>query len=401
MAKKNITQATYLTNNVQNLPDLVEEQASLVKQTFDKVGLDGKTYVNETLITELESVTLNDSGAHRIGLNVANVTADNAADGIAEVKADIQGVVVGTIPDNTLTEAKMAADMKKQSGGVYPFDSGTDLETDVAANLVKLDIARTAVTDTGIADAYVVDTAGTFDLTLDGNILTFIPSNTNTSTSQIVIDGQTAKAIKKADDTGTLIDLEEGDLLKNRPSQLAWSVGSDFFTLRPSGGSNIKSIQRGNVTISFSNLTQSVTISEVDTTKSIIILSYTSTSSPPNYGSIKPRAYFATGTSFTLERGNASHSGLVVSWQVIEFKDIKSLQSGQTTAATSSTGTQAISSVDLSKSALFFSFSYVSGGSGTMWEPRMYLSSTTEITYEPGFSITNNVVYSWFVVEFK
>lgn len=40
-----------------------------------------------------------------------------------EIDAKLQGIVVGQIPANSLTEASMANDMKKQSGGVAPFDT--------------------------------------------------------------------------------------------------------------------------------------------------------------------------------------------------------------------------------------------------------------------------------------
>jgi hypothetical protein len=102
-----------------------------------------------------------------------------------------------------------------------------------------IDIIRLAKTCTGLVNVLVVDTSGTFDLTKDGNVLTIVPNLTNTGASTVAVDGQTAKAIKKFDiGTDAYIATEAEDLKKNTPAQLVWSVGSDFFILRPSSGAN-------------------------------------------------------------------------------------------------------------------------------------------------------------------
>lgn len=230
MAKKILTQANYDVDNVQQLPVQVKGQASLVQQTFDKASLDQKTYNNTTLLTELQSETLNDSGAHAIGLNVVEITAKNVADGMKENRDAIAGAILGQIPDNTLTEAKMAAEMKKQAGGVAEFDT-------VTANKTILDINRIAKLDSGVADAYVVTTDGTFSRT-DGNILNFIPNNNNTGASTINEDGNGVVAIQKYVD-GAWVALEEGDLKKFQQVQLVWNQSESAFQLAPKGGANI------------------------------------------------------------------------------------------------------------------------------------------------------------------
>jgi hypothetical protein len=111
-----------------------------------------------------------------------------------------------------------------------------------AENATDHDIIRLAKTSTGTADALVIDTAGTFDLTKDGNVLHVVPNLTNTGAVTVTVDGQT-KTVKEFNvDTDVYIDLVAGDLKKNTPAQLVWSVGSDFFILRPSGGANKDSI---------------------------------------------------------------------------------------------------------------------------------------------------------------
>jgi uncharacterized protein YukE len=60
------TKPAYPVNNVQQLPDLVKDQSTTIKQTFDKTGADTKVYI-ESLLSELESTTDGTSGADNIG----------------------------------------------------------------------------------------------------------------------------------------------------------------------------------------------------------------------------------------------------------------------------------------------------------------------------------------------
>lgn len=83
MAKKPITQNSVDVNNIQNLPDLVVGQAVSLKTTFDKTGADTKTYINNTLITELNG----NDGSFKIGHNSTNITANNVNEALEEVNA--------------------------------------------------------------------------------------------------------------------------------------------------------------------------------------------------------------------------------------------------------------------------------------------------------------------------
>lgn len=88
MAKKILTQAAYDVDNVQQLPVQVKGQASLVQQTFDKTGLDQKTYNNTTLLSELQSETANDAGANAIGTE-GTFGTNNVADELKAAKVEI------------------------------------------------------------------------------------------------------------------------------------------------------------------------------------------------------------------------------------------------------------------------------------------------------------------------
>jgi len=114
--------------------------------------------------------------------------------------------------------------------------------------------------------------------------------------------------------------------------------------------SNIKSIQRGEV--SFSSTSGTVTISEVDLSKSIIIASTSGGGDgSPASSFVKTRFVSSTSINFTLGRS----STYKVAWQVIEFSNVKSLQRGLTNVTTDTDVT--ITDVDMSKSILFTDFS--------------------------------------------
>lgn len=109
--------------------------------------------------------------------------------------------------------------------------------TQLVENAKKIDIVRIAKDTTGTATAYELDTIGTFDLTLDGNILPLTPHLSNIGASTIALDGQLARSIKKFDiDTDTYVDIEADDIKKNTPLILTWDLGNDFFVYAPKSG---------------------------------------------------------------------------------------------------------------------------------------------------------------------
>lgn len=119
------------------------------------------------------------------------------------------------------------------------------------------------------------------------------------------------------------------------------------FYLAPSGGANIKSIQNGY--FDSSNFTQKdVAISAVNTDNSIILIEIA-----PNNGACREWAMtveFTSGTNIRFKKGNSGGGGKVF-WQVLEFNEVKSKQTGEETATGTTTIT--ISSVDVTKCILF------------------------------------------------
>ena len=243
MAKGTITASTVATNTIQSLADVVTGQATALKTKFDKGTLDTKTYINDTLIAELNG----DDGSKKIGHASTNIAADNVNEALEELYESIIQSSTGDILDNSLGNIKLANDVKVGSlaalttsassvtGAINAIDtrlgSAETTILNIATNKTLLDITRTAVTATGSNVAMAVDTVGTFDVTLNGNILHVVPNSTNVGSMTIAVDGLSARTIKKANDSGVLVDLEVGDIKAKSPILLVRDSVNDFFVL--------------------------------------------------------------------------------------------------------------------------------------------------------------------------
>jgi len=109
MAKKTLTQATYAVNNIRLLPDQVQDQPTALKTSFDQTGDDNKEFINTINIPELQSETLNASGAHAIGLGLAEwPSSNNVGDALVAVKTAIDDVVAAGIVDGSVTDVKLS-----------------------------------------------------------------------------------------------------------------------------------------------------------------------------------------------------------------------------------------------------------------------------------------------------
>lgn len=413
MPKQAISTSTVGVTNIQSLPDIVIGDASNLKATFDKTGLDEKTYINTVLIPELNG----NDGSKKIGHNSPNLGSDNVADGLEEVRLIAVQAQAGDILPNSITNTELGLDVKVGSlasltttekssvvGAINEIDgevstlSGnvSSLTTSLGTVQTDLNIVRTAKTTTGSAVALAVDTDGTFDLTRNGNILTVIPNATNTGSVTINVDGQGAKTIKKANDSGTLVNLEAGDIKINVPTQLVRDTVSDFFVYAPKGGSNIKSIQNGNATLTLS--TTNITISSVNVSNAIVKISVSATGTNTNTNLVSATLTSPTNLELIV---NSTGGGLNVQWDVIEFNNVKSKQVGNTGFG-SPTGNFNISitNVNFLKSMLFFS--YDSPTSSTTIANAMVsgnLTSNTNILFIKKTATIYNV--KWQVIEFN
>lgn len=173
------------------------------------------------------------------------------------------------------------------------------------------------------------------------------------------------------------------------------------------GGSNIKSIQRGEFQLS-SPQSQSITISAIDTTKSILkfTVSYPNSgqsSMQPQYSAFRGEITNSTTISFT--RGvNTSAAYVVISWEVIEFNNVKSLQSGNLSYSTNAAESiVTVNSINTSKALLFFSFSTNNSdndASGALLKGRI-ISNTSIGFVQNCLTGGRSVAISWRLIEFN
>jgi len=167
------------------------------------------------------------------------------------------------------------------------------------------------------------------------------------------------------------------------------------------GGSNIKSVQSGEVTISNGTDTQNVTIAPIDVTKSIVLVCTSpGTSSTP--GALLIKAKMATATNLELKRYSTANA-VVVSWQVVEFNNVKSKQSGYLVIDNAHlTSTVAISAVDTNKYMLLISFGcdrIENYNQFMVVEYRLTNSTTIDFRHFHG-NLANHYI-EWQVIEFN
>jgi len=112
-----ITKMTDDLNIIQALADLPNDTDGLtpaqLKAKYDEAANLLKTYLNNTLTVELESTTDGSSGADKIGATALNELSGETVQAILEyLKTQIDGVTLGEIPDDSLTNVKLNTDIK-------------------------------------------------------------------------------------------------------------------------------------------------------------------------------------------------------------------------------------------------------------------------------------------------
>ena len=120
------TKLTTDLNNHQSQPNKPTISATQLKILYDKAPNDIKTSHN-ALIDELESSTNGSSGADSVGCTEAitggGTTVQGNLEALQQAIADVQS---GAVANDSLTEAKMADEMKKDIvGGVTAYDTYT------------------------------------------------------------------------------------------------------------------------------------------------------------------------------------------------------------------------------------------------------------------------------------
>lgn len=168
--------------------------------------------------------------------------------------------------------------------------------------------------------------------------------------------------------------------------------------------SSIKSRQSGTSTYLTQNNT--IPISPVDLKRSIVRISYT-ISAAASAVEFFLMARFTSNSQISIECDSTTNNSAtkVVTWEVIEFNNVKSLQSGQvvnTGTGGINTATAPISPVNTAKCSLFFSLRSTCGATTLPFGlARGEVINSTTL----GFTVNNNVsaavaTFQYYLVEF-
>lgn len=168
-----------------------------------------------------------------------------------------------------------------------------------------------------------------------------------------------------------------------------------------SGGSNIRSRQSGTVTYTTQNNT--VTILPVDLTKAIVRISYTlsAVASSADYFLM---ARFTSNSQISIDCDSGTSATKVVTWEVIEFNNVKSLQSGQATNSSTAgvvSTTAVVSPVNTGKCLLFYSMRTTSATTGLVaGVTRGEVTNSTTLTFSLFQNAVGVATIQYYLVEF-
>jgi hypothetical protein len=171
-----------------------------------------------------------------------------------------------------------------------------------------------------------------------------------------------------------------------------------YVTRFPDGGKTIKpSVQRGTQLMTAAS--ENVTINAVNTEKSIVLIHC---AADPDLNGLKPenvtvRGSLTNSTTLALVRDNNT-SNVYVYWQVVEFYNVKSLQTGSK-SLTNVTDTATVNPVDTEKCLLFASFMSVKSDTEHASFGATLTNSTT-ISFRCYINATTNII-NWQLIEFK
>ena len=167
------------------------------------------------------------------------------------------------------------------------------------------------------------------------------------------------------------------------------------------GGSNIKSKQSGTVDIA-GLTTKDITISAVDLSKSIVRVVFGGNAQAGMLNSVLVSAWFINSTTIRVYRyTSSSDTTQPIYWEVVEFNNVKSKQTGELICAAPTTDIT-ISPVNLSKTMLFYYLWSQSTGY-FINNARLggYLTSQTNLQFS-GYAPQNNyIVADWQLLEFN
>ena len=152
MAFTRVPNTSKLVQQLTNTPNTMEGMdPSKLKEWFDDLGVDIRTYLNSTLLSELEGT----GAAANIGISsITGLTAATVQAALAEIYTALGNATTGSLPNGSVTEAKLAnlAVTTAKLGGLAVT---TAKIADAAVTAAKL--AANAVETAKIADSAVTE----------------------------------------------------------------------------------------------------------------------------------------------------------------------------------------------------------------------------------------------------
>ncbi len=167
---------------------------------------------------------------------------------------------------------------------------------------------------------------------------------------------------------------------------------------RRGGGSNVKSVQSGTYIMNPPEASKDITISTVNASNCIILVS----GSPSSYAyTCLIAGHMVDNSTINVSRSSGSTFSVTISWQVIEFNAVKSIQRGTYTMDNGTWGgTASITEVNLLKTFLIFSWKT---NGGTVFEhsyAQCRLTDNSTLSFSKS-AVASLCVVDWQLIEFK
>jgi hypothetical protein len=168
-------------------------------------------------------------------------------------------------------------------------------------------------------------------------------------------------------------------------------------TTNISGGIRIRSIQRGTTNFDGTVIQVDATINSVNLSSSIVRIIALRGTDQGVASRSTALIEFLNATTLRMSKSVATDQ-LLVYWEVIEFENVKSKQSGKTFTGNGLTVT--INSVDVNKALVFSSLRNDSNTNGSVRpDSGFVLTSATELTFRSTY-VVGNTEAAWQVIEF-
>lgn len=176
--------------------------------------------------------------------------------------------------------------------------------------------------------------------------------------------------------------------------------GLDKYKVSGSGGSNIKSTQRGVASYTGRTILD-ITISSVDLTKSIVKVSQIHGFDTAAKVMIKAELTSPTNLQLTTVTADGGASTITIDWEVIEFNNVKSLQRGSVSSSTTSETVVTISAIDPNKSIIFFSYKHTNAVSTDVSQTFLSAGRIINSTSIGLWNKKAGADFHWQVIEFN